>query len=139
MMPSSLAFGPKPDDVAGRHDVPLIGGQRFEQPPRGALKHRARFVAHDAEQALHAQHAAQAADVAVDVGQHMRAGVVLDDLGAGDGSLARDVALAADALAVRRVDGRVGAGQLAAESLVAGADLAVLAKVGANLALLFGH
>ena len=35
----------------------------------------------------------------------MRAGVVFDDLGAGDGPLPRDVALAADALAVRRVGG----------------------------------
>ena len=91
-------------------------------------------------QALHAQHAAQAADVAVDVGQHVRAGVVLDDLRAGDGPLARDVPFAADALAVRRVD-RANRHRPVADrySLVAGADLAILAKVGANLALLFGH
>ena len=66
MIPWSLPFGPKPDDVARGHDVPLIGGQRLEQPPRRALKDRARFVAHDAVQALDAEHAAQAADRAVD-------------------------------------------------------------------------
>ena len=91
-------------------------------------------------QALHAQHAAQAADVAIDVGQHMRAGIVFDDLAAGDGPLARDVAFAADALAVRCIDGRVRAGQLAADNLLSRARTSrFLRKSAAKLALLFRH
>ena len=38
MIPSSLPFGAKPDDVAGRDDVPLVGRQRFEKPPRRAFE-----------------------------------------------------------------------------------------------------
>ena len=30
MIPLRFAFGTKPDDVARRHDVPLIGGQRLQ-------------------------------------------------------------------------------------------------------------
>ncbi len=91
-------------------------------------------------QTLHAQHATQAAHGAIDLGQHVRAGVVFDNFAAGDGSLARDVAFAADALASRRID---AAKSDSASSLLKffsrGASLAVLAKVGTNLALLFRH
>ena len=36
--PLRLALRAKPDDVARRHHVPLIGGQRLQQPPRRTLK-----------------------------------------------------------------------------------------------------
>jgi hypothetical protein len=49
------SFRTEPDHVAGCDDVPLICGQRFQKPPRCALKRRAVLIAHDAQQTQHAQ------------------------------------------------------------------------------------
>ena len=135
------AFGSEPDDVAGRDDMPLIGRQRFEQPPRRALKMIASLIADDAMQTLHAQDAAEPADCAIDLEKHHRAGLVFDDFGAGDGSLARDIAFAADPFAVRGVVAarRCHPRSIGERCLIAARTLAVLAEVGANLAFLGGH
>ena len=131
----AFAFGAKPDDVAGRDDVPLVGRQRFQQPPDRALKDDAVFfIANDAQQALHAQDATQTAIVRSTSGSTVCAGFVFDNLAAGQGSLARDVAFAADTLAVRRIARVIRPGQLAAECSCRGARPAVLAKVGSKLA-----
>src|SRR3990172_5316941 len=104
--PLVAAFRAEPDDVTRDHHVPLVGGERLEQPARRTLEDRALFVADDAMQPLSAEHASQSAILAVEIGSHRGAGVVLDYLPAGDRSFARDVAFAADALALRRVDHR---------------------------------
>jgi hypothetical protein len=47
---------PETDPVAGRHHVALIGGERLQQPPGGALIDLAVFVADLADQPVDAQH-----------------------------------------------------------------------------------
>src|SRR5262245_32915349 len=99
--PLAFPSGPKPHDVAGCHDMPLIGGEGFKKPSRGAVERLAGFIADKTQQTLHTEHTAQAAYVAVDFGQYKSAGVVLDDF-ASHGPFSRDVPLAADAFALRR-------------------------------------
>src|SRR5262245_47852645 len=84
-----FSLGPKPHDVAGSDDVPLIGGERFQKATRGALERVAGVVAHDADQALHAQYAPQAAHLAVHIRQHMRAGVIFENFTPGKRTLSR--------------------------------------------------
>ena len=45
--------GPKHHAVAGGHHVALIGGQRFQQPPRGTLIEAAALIFDDADQPEH--------------------------------------------------------------------------------------
>jgi hypothetical protein len=94
--PLMLPFGAKPNNVASRNDMPLIGRERFEQSAGCALKKRAHFVAHDADQTLNTEHASDAAHRGIDIGQHPSAGIFFDDFSTSDGSLTRDCALPAD-------------------------------------------
>ncbi len=130
MMPSLVAFRPKPDDVSRRHDMPLIGCQRFQETARGTLKYRAAFIANDADQPLHAQDATQAASFAVDSQLHVHAGIVFNELGTGDRAFPRDGALTTDALAARGISASIVLGK----SLIASPHFPVLTKVCPNLA-----
>ena len=59
---SVVLDGAKQHAVAGGHDVPLIGGERLQQPPRGALIDAAVVVLDHAGQPENGQHAAATAD-----------------------------------------------------------------------------
>ena len=88
------------DAVAGGDDVALLGAESFEQSPRGALVERAVVGLDGARQSVDRKHAARPADGLVHVELDAQARLVARvDLGAADGAVAGQIALAADALA----------------------------------------
>ena len=135
------SLGAKPDDVARRDDVALIGGQRFQESAGSRTEDGfARLVAHDAHQPLHAQHATEAADGAVDVGHERACRHRLRRFRRRPRVRLREMcALAADALAVRRIDGRIRAGQLATEIFVASTRPRGSCEKSVRTLLLFRH
>ena len=92
------------DAVAGGDDVALVGAEGLQQPPRGALVERAvvglrrRWPARGRDSTRPRQ-ADGLVHVEMDAQARLVAGV---DLGAADGALAGEIALAADPLALRR-------------------------------------
>jgi hypothetical protein len=93
----TVSFGPDPNAIPGRDDVPLIGAEGLEKPPGGTAAFRS-VVARDMDdESLHAKNSSQHTDRAVDLRQDHLAGCVLDDLAAGHGPSAGEVPLAGDA------------------------------------------
>ena len=101
--PFLLLGRPKPHAIAGRHDVPLVGTERFQQPPCGAAHLLARVVQHDTDQAMHAQDPTGTADRRVHIQLHGQSAVASRGLGADHGPLARQGPFAADPLGLRRL------------------------------------
>jgi hypothetical protein len=62
---------------------------------------------HNADEALHAQHAPQAAHGAIHIQINLRASFAFDDLGARDGALASNVALATYTLVAGPIGRRI--------------------------------
>jgi hypothetical protein len=137
----ACALRPKPDAIADCHDVPLIGRERLEQPPRRAAKDLARFlVLNDAVETFDAEHAPRAANGWIDFRQDDEAAGITGDLTAGYGATPAEFALAADPLAAWRVAiFKCVSIDLSREILLTGANLAVLAEIGAKLASFAAH
>ena len=131
---------PQEHAVARRDDVPLLGAEGFQEPPRGALVEASVLAADGAGGAVDGQHAAAAARRLVHVQLHLEGGVFsAGGLRGVDRAAAGQVPFAADPLALqRRLFLKAVLVELPRPIAAAGADVAVLAKVGAEF-LLFGH
>ena len=128
----------KQHEIAGGHDVPLIGAERFEQPPRGTHVQRAVGSFDGAGQAMNGQGAAALQRRHVDVQQQSKSGLLSFGHRAQHGALAGQLPLAADALLANGV--QLGVAPLGVEDtspvVRAGTLAAILAEGGANLVLL---